>query len=76
MSRRRCQFLLDQDTWDRLKTEAGRRGISISALVRERLNGAQAIGERPGSLQVRSTPADSLSAVDQTGPKPILFCEL
>lgn len=77
MTRRRCQILIDHATWDRLKAEAARRGLSVSALVRERLNGARAVGERPGALRDH-TPADSLpdvSAVDQTDKKPILLCE-
>lgn len=84
MKRRRCQILLDFETWDQLKAEAIRRGISVSALVRQRLNGAQAISGRPGESMgipgqdsLASThPAPEASPIDQRVGKPIVLFDL
>lgn len=48
MARRRCQLLLDHGLWARLKADAERLGLSVSALVRQRLAGT-------GGLPVKET---------------------
>ncbi|MGH9115626.1 MAG: ribbon-helix-helix protein, CopG family [Acidimicrobiales bacterium] len=35
---RRLQVLIDDDRWSRLEEEAGRRGVSVGALVREAID--------------------------------------
>jgi len=35
---RRLQVLIDQDRWDRLEREAGRRGVPVASLVREAID--------------------------------------
>lgn len=35
---RRLQVLIDEDRWERLQDEAGRRGVTVSTLVREAID--------------------------------------
>jgi hypothetical protein len=54
--RRRCQILLDFDMYDRLKSDAIKRGMSVSALIRERLSGAVRSAQGPVGLSTSPLP--------------------
>jgi len=74
MSRRRCQLLLDHDLWERLKADADRQGLSVSALVRQRLAGT---GGLPADLTAASVGFEAgpswptRSAPDEGEPAPV-----
>ncbi|MGH9069791.1 MAG: antitoxin [Acidimicrobiales bacterium] len=56
---RRLQVLIDEDRWVRLEREAGRRGVSLGALVRE------AIDERfPGDADQRRAALQAILAAE------------
>ncbi|HUY97160.1 MAG TPA: antitoxin [Verrucomicrobiae bacterium] len=60
---RRLQVLVDEERWSRLEQEAGRRGVSIGALVREAID-----ARFPGDAEERRA---ALQAVLDSQPMPV-----
>lgn len=60
----RLHILLDEDRWQRLDREAGRRQVAVAALVREAIDAAFP----PSDLDDRRRALDELLAVE---PMPV-----
>lgn len=74
MSRRRCQLLLDHDLWAQLKADADRLGLSVSALVRQRLAGTDGLPAeitRPTTAPNHSRPTQPAPVEAARAPAPV-----